>query len=134
MGSELWVALGGFVTTMGGSFATWFFTRKKYNSEVDSQVIENMAKSLKFWEDESKANRERLNELLAETKELREENTKLQQDVNNLRDEVSSAMKTICYDFSCSHRIKTSAEAQKLVKNMKKTARKSKGDCAKKNE
>lgn len=134
MGSELWVALGGFVTTMGGSFATWFFTRKKYNSEVDSQVIENMAKSLKFWEDESKANRERLNELLAETKELREENTKLQQDVNNLRDEVSSAMKTICYDFSCSHRIKTSAEAQKLVKNMKKTARKSKEDCAKENE
>lgn len=134
MGNELWVALGGFVTTMGGSFATWFFTRKKYNSEVDSQVIENMAKSLKFWEDESKANRERLNELLAETKELREENTKLQQDVNNLRDEVSSAMKTICYDFSCSHRIKTSAEAQKLVKNVKKAARKSKGDCAKKNE
>lgn len=134
MGSELWVALGGFITTMGGSFATWFFTRKKYNSEVDSQVIENMAKSLKFWEDESKANRERLNELLAETKELREENTKLQQDVNNLRDEVSSAMKTICYDFGCSHRIKTSVEAQKLVKNMKKAARKPKGNCAKENE
>ena len=134
MGNELWIALGGFVTTMGGSFATWFFTRKKYNSEVDSQVIKNMADSLKFWENESKANRERLNELLAETKELREENTKLQQDVNNLRDEVSSAMKTICYDFSCSHRIKTSTEAQKLVKNMKKAARKPKGDCAKKNE
>lgn len=134
MGNELWVALGGFITTMGGSFATWFFTRKKYNSEVDSQVIANMKEALEFWKDESNATKTRLNELINETKELRNENVKLQNDVNDLRDEVATAMKTVCYDFSCSHRIKTSAEAQKMVRSIKKEARKPKADCKKKND
>ena len=129
MSNELWVALCGLITTVGGSFATWFFTRKKYNSEVDSQVIANMKESLDFYKKLSDDNKVRLEEVLEGQKTLRAENAKLQEDVNGLREEVSSAMKTICYDFSCSHRIKTSNEVQKIVKSIKN----SKTNCAKKN-
>lgn len=133
MSNELWVAFCGFLTTVGGSFATWFFTRKKYNSEVDSQVIANMKESLDFYKKLSDDNKVRLEEVLEGQKTLREENAKLQKDVNGLRDEVTTAMKTICYDFSCAHRIKTSAEAQKVVKNIKKAARQTKSKCENKN-
>ena len=146
MSNELWVALCGLITTVGGSFATWFFTRKKYNSEVDSQVIANMKESLDFYKKLSDDNKARLEEvlegqktlraenakLLEETQASRAENAKLQEDVNDLRDEVTTAMKTICYDFSCSHRIKTSIEAKKIVKDLKKETRKPKVNCKKK--
>lgn len=40
----------GILTTILGSWASWFFTRKKFNSEVDSNEIENLKKSLEFYE------------------------------------------------------------------------------------
>jgi len=34
----------GIVTTVVGSWSSWIFARKKYNAEVDSTKIENLAK------------------------------------------------------------------------------------------
>ena len=38
----------GFISTIISGWATWFFTRKKYNSEVDNNLIQNMKESLDF--------------------------------------------------------------------------------------
>ena len=35
-------ALVGIVTTFASGFTAWFFARKKYNSEVDNNLINNM--------------------------------------------------------------------------------------------
>lgn len=32
----------GLITTVVSSWTSWFFARKKYNSEVDKNLIENM--------------------------------------------------------------------------------------------
>ena len=34
----------GIITTIVGSWSSWIFARKKYNAEVDSTKIENLAK------------------------------------------------------------------------------------------
>ena len=39
----------GVVTTIASGWASWFFARKKYNSEVDNQLIKNMNESLEFY-------------------------------------------------------------------------------------
>lgn len=40
----------GLVTTIVSGWTSWFFARKKYNTEVDSNEIENLKKSLEFYE------------------------------------------------------------------------------------
>ena len=45
-------------------FASWLMAKKKYNSEVDNNVIENMKKSLEFYKQLSDDNRERLSRIL----------------------------------------------------------------------
>ena len=39
----------GIVTTFASGFSAWFFARKKYNSEVDNNLIRNMKDSLEFY-------------------------------------------------------------------------------------
>lgn len=50
----------GLVTTIVGSCTSWFFARRKYNAEVDSNEIENLRKSLEFYEDIVKDNNKKL--------------------------------------------------------------------------
>ena len=40
----------GLVSTVVSGWASWFFARKNYNAEVDSNEIENLKKSLEFYE------------------------------------------------------------------------------------
>ena len=71
-------ALIGFITSLVSGWTSWFFTRKKYNSEVDSNLINNMKESLDFYEKLSTDNRERLEEVL-------KRNADLEQEVGELR-------------------------------------------------
>lgn len=50
----------GLVTTIVSSWTSWFFARKKYNAEVDSNEIENLKKSLEFYESIVKDNNKKL--------------------------------------------------------------------------
>jgi len=45
-------------------FASWLMAKKKYYSEVDNTVIENMKNSLEFYKQLSDDNRERLSAIL----------------------------------------------------------------------
>lgn len=50
----------GLITTIVSGWTSWFFARKKYNTEVDSNEIENLKKSLEFYESIVKDNNEKL--------------------------------------------------------------------------
>ena len=100
----------GLITTVTSGWVSWLFAKKKYNAEVDGNVIENMQKSLDFYIKLSDDSKERLEEALKRSDALEEEITKL-------RDQVSGLMLNICYDMSCKLRNKNS----KRIKEQKKT-------------
>lgn len=85
--------LGGF-TTFISAWVSWFFAREKYNSEVDSNVINNMKESLDFYEKLSTDNKERLEEVL-------KRNSELEQEVKVLKRQMLNFMNTICTDLTC---------------------------------
>lgn len=87
-------ALIGIVTTFTSGFTAWFFARKKYNSEVDNNLIKNMQDSLEFYKKLSDDNKSRLDEVL-------KRNDNLEEEVKELRQQVMSLMTSICTDLSC---------------------------------
>ena len=94
MSTEIILALIGIFSTVLSSWTTWFFTRKKYNSEVDQNLIQNMKESLDFYKQLSDDNRSRLEEVL-------KRNDELENDVKNLRNQMFNLMSQICFDLSC---------------------------------
>ena len=84
----------GLLTTVVSAWASWIFARKKYNSEVDNNLIQNMQESLDFYKKLSDDNRTRLEEVLKRNEDLEEE-------VRELRTQLFSLMKSICTDLSC---------------------------------
>lgn len=84
----------GIVTTFASGFSAWFFARKKYNSEVDNNLIRNMKDSLEFYKQLSDDNKTRLEEALKRSENLEEE-------VKELRKQVLNLMTIMCTDLSC---------------------------------
>lgn len=84
----------GIIATIVSGWVSWFFARKKYNSEVDSNLINNMKDSLDFYEKLSTDNRERLEEVL-------KRNTELEQEVEELKKQMFNLMSSICTDLTC---------------------------------
>lgn len=89
----------GLLTTIISSWTTWFFTRKKYNSEVDLNLVEKMEKSLEFYKSLSDDNKNRL-------EEITERNNELEKEVQELRKQVLNLTMNICMDLTCSHRLR----------------------------
>ena len=87
-------ALIGFLSTIISGWCTWFFTRKKYNSEVDNNLIENMQDSLNFYKQLSDDNKTRLEEVL-------KRNDQLEKEVRELRTQMINLMGSICVDLTC---------------------------------
>lgn len=87
-------AVIGTITTFTSAWISWFFTRKKYDSEVDSNLINNMKESLDFYEKLSNDNRNRLEEVL-------KRNAELEQEVKELRKQMFNLMGSLCADLSC---------------------------------
>lgn len=82
---ETWIAvLTGAIATFVSSFTTWFFTKRKYNTEVDANLISNMQESLDFYKTLADDNKARLEEVLRENAELRKEITDLRTQVDKL--------------------------------------------------
>lgn len=92
-------ALIGIITTFVSGFTSWFFTRKKYNSEVDQNVIHNMNESLEFYKKLSDDNKARLDEMIKRNDELEEE-------IKELRKQVSDLLLFTCRDLTCKLRQK----------------------------
>ena len=76
------------------SLLTWILSRKKYQSEVKGNDINNMQHSLDFYEDLSDDHRSRLHSLLDENKELREENIRIREENAAIRVENAASQRT----------------------------------------
>ena len=61
----------GLVTTIASGWASYIFTRKKYHTEVDSNELDNLKKSLEFYERIVKDNNEKLNQYIGMAEENR---------------------------------------------------------------
>lgn len=73
MNNTIIAILGGVITTIISSFASWFFAKRKYNAEVDNHLITNMQESLDFYKALADDNKIRLESVLQENAELRKE-------------------------------------------------------------
>ena len=110
METEIIIALIGVATTVISGWVSHFFTRKKYHSEVDSTVIENMKQSLEFYTKLSDDNKARLEEAL-------KRNESLEQEVRELRTQVNDLMMNICLNATCNNRVKKVKTQPKTTKS-----------------
>lgn len=89
----------GVMATIVSGWTSWFFARKKYNSEVDSTLIENMENSLEFYKKLSDDNRVRL-------EQLAERNLFLETEMQELRKHILTLSLNICMNLTCENRVK----------------------------
>ena len=84
----------GLVTTVVSGWISWFFARKKYNTEVDSNEIENLKKSLEFYESIVKDNNKKLQFYI----DLAEDN---RIEVYRLKGVIHRLLNNSCLDNGC---------------------------------
>lgn len=84
----------GIVTTIVSGWTSWFFARKKYYTEVDSNEIENLKKSLEFYENIVKDNNQKLQFYI----DLAEEN---RIEVYRLKGIIHRLLNNSCLDNTC---------------------------------
>lgn len=70
------------------SWVTWLLTRKKYNTEVEHNSIENMEGSLEFYEKLTASNNKILAEVLEKSEKLAQSNVELLIEVQHLRAQI----------------------------------------------
>ena len=109
----------GIVTTIASGWASYFFTRKKYNSEVDLNLIEKMQGSLDFYMKLSEDNKRILDETLTKLEESEKRNDVLENEMRELRNQMFTLMTQICTDLSCNAR-KAYTEKGKRISKAKK--------------
>lgn len=87
----------GIITTAASSWISYFLTRKKYNTEVDSNEIKNLKDSLKFYEEIVKDNNEKLQFYIDLSKKNNIE-------VYRLKSIVHRLLNNSCLDGTCGKR------------------------------
>ena len=109
MGSEIIMALVGVLCTAISSAVTFFFTRRKYNTEVDSQQIHNMGESFDVYKkmmEEALASQKKTFEAATEVQDkkidmLQKEKDSLQAQVSQLQQQMLNVLGSICLDSTC---------------------------------
>ena len=96
----------GLLTTVVSGLTSWIFARKKYNSEVDHNLIENMENSLEFYKKLSDDNKTRL-------EEMAERNKALEIEVQELRKQMLNLTMNICMDLTCANRVREQIRRKK---------------------
>lgn len=91
----------GVVSSIISAWTSWFFARKKYNSEVDNQLIQNMNESLEFYKKLSDDNKSRLDDVLKRNDELEKRDERLEEEVRQLRMQMLNLMGSLCTDLTC---------------------------------
>ena len=109
----------GVITTITSGWASYFFTRKKYNSEVDLNLIEKMQGSLDFYMKLSEDNKRILDETLNKLEESEKRNDALENEIRELRNQMFTLMSQICIDLSCSARQSYTEKGKKVIKPKK---------------
>lgn len=91
---------------------TFLLTKKKYNIEVDNTYIQNMQKSLEFYEKLSDDNSKRLTVVLDRNQYLEERylkveerNERLEAEIEKVKTQMITVMGQICLNLACDARI-----------------------------
>lgn len=109
MGSEIIMALVTLFCSTVSGIVTFFFTKKKYNTEVESQQIKNMEDSFDVYKkmmEESLASQKTTMETIISAQDkkidmLQRENDSLKQQVSQLQMEMINILGSICLDSTC---------------------------------
>ena len=109
MGSEIIMALVGVLCTAISSAVTFFFTRRKYNTEVDSQQIHNMGESFDVYKkmmEEALSSQKKTMESIIEAQDKKidtslKENDSLKTQVSQLQQQMLNLLGSICLDSTC---------------------------------
>ena len=109
----------GVITTIASGWTSYFFTSKKYNSEVDLNLIEKMQGSLDFYMKLSEDNKRILDETLAKLDESEKRNDVLENEIRELRNQMFTLMTQICTELSCNARKAYTEKSKKVIKPKK---------------
>lgn len=93
----------GIVASIVSGWTSWIFARKKYNTEVDHNYIENLGKGLETYDSIIAHNK-------TEIEYLMRENTELRKEVAELRKQMLNLTMNICMDLTCTNRIREQAK------------------------
>lgn len=118
--SELVIGIIGIVSTVASGFTSWFFTKRKYNAEVDNNLIDNMQQSLEFYINLVEDNKRRLEEILERNNELERRDAILEEEVRKLKQQLSSIMDNACFDKTCHNRKESITNSKNGTKSKKK--------------
>lgn len=106
-----WVEIALAVIAIAGTVVSHLLTKKKFIGEVeklkaetDSDTIENMDKSLDFYEKFVEATNKRLDEVLHNQGKLIAENNSLKEQVIEMDTKMSKLTSIICTKLTCVHR------------------------------
>ena len=102
-------SLIGLFVTIATNIATFFLTRRKYNTEVDSQKIKNMSDSFdtykKMMESNLATQKETMEIVITSQNQkielLQKENNSLKQQVSQLQMQMINILGSICLDSTC---------------------------------
>lgn len=89
MASEIIIALVGLFCTTVSSIVTFFLTRRKYNSEVDSQVVQNVKNAFEAYK---KVMEETISSQEQKIKELQGENAYLKKQFEMMQSQLVSLL------------------------------------------
>lgn len=127
-----WVEIALAVIAIAGTVVSHLLTKKKFIGEVeklkaetDSSTIENMDKSLDFYEKFVEATNKRLDEVLHNQGKLIAENNSLKEQVIEMDTKMSKLTSIICTKLTCVHRevdedVVNCIYPKKCKKNLKK--------------
>jgi cell division protein FtsB len=112
MSTEVIIALIGIASTAASGFITFFLTKKKYDTEVDSQQIKNLGEAVNIYkqimEESAKSQKDLMENTIAsqnqKIEELQKENSALKQQVNQLQMQMINILGSICFDATCKSR------------------------------
>ena len=131
------------------STVTWFLGKRKYNSEVDNTLIQNMQQSLDFYKNisddykvrlasEIESHNQEVAELRAENSELKrelreqekrfdEKLTAQQREITLMKNQMLSVYSQVCLNFNCMERapmqrFKSEKKSKKLPKKIDSVA------------
>ena len=89
------------VSSAISSGISWAISKKKYQTEVHQNQIENMQRSLKFYEDLSTDTQERLGKILEENEALRTENQDIKAELHEVKEMLRKMMDNVCVNLAC---------------------------------
>lgn len=93
----------GIVASIVSGWTSWIFARRKYNTEVDHNYIENLRKGLETYDSIIAHNK-------TEIEYLMRENTELRNEVAELRKQMLNLTMNICMDLTCTNRLREQAK------------------------